>query len=131
MSKKKRLWLEKRNKKRVIVWLYVFVYKHVGKMFVATKKKRKKEKAKKRKKKEEKVCVSKHVEPVNLLNLNFTFGVYLFICWRIAVPLLANICSSVGEYLFLCWCISVPLLMYISASVAVYLFTCSCLSVHL
>ena len=95
------------------------------------KKKEKKRKRKKEKRKKEKVCVSKHVEPVNLLNLNFTFGVYLFICWRIAAPLLANICSSVGEYLFLCWCISVPLLMYISASVGVYLFTCCCLSVHL
>ena len=79
MSKKKRLWLEKRNKKRVIVWLYVFVYKHVEKMFVATKKMRKKEKKEKERRK--KVCVSKHVEHVNLLKLNFTFGVYLFICW--------------------------------------------------
>ena len=96
-QRKKRLWLEQRNKKRVIVWLYVFVYKHVEKMFVATKKREKKKKERRKK-----VCVSEHVEHVNLFNLNFTFGVYLFICWRIAVPLLANICSSVGEYLFLC-----------------------------
>ena len=57
MSKKKRLWLEQRNKKRVIVWLYVFVYKHVEKMFVATKKKREKKKKEKKKEERRKKCV--------------------------------------------------------------------------
>ena len=38
VKEKKVVVRKKKNKKRVIVWLYVFVYKHVEKMFVATKK---------------------------------------------------------------------------------------------